>query len=217
MLFRSDQRLVNRVFANLGKALAAYERRLVPGPVRFDAYISAVLDGDSGRQHTTFSDREIRGLRLFLGKARCIECHNGPLLTNNEFHNTGVLSAPGDLPDRGRIAGVRQVRSDPFNCSGSFSDDPQGQCAELRFARTGVELLGALRTPSLRNLAQTAPFMHQGQLVTLAEVVRHYNRAPAAMIGHNETAPLGLSRRELAQLETFLHTLSEPATAPSRQ
>jgi cytochrome c peroxidase len=209
-----DQRQVNRVFANLGKALAAYERLLVPGPSRFDAYVSAVLEGDSTRQQDAFSDDEVRGLRLFLDKARCIECHNGPLLTNNEFHNTGVLSVPGDLPDRGRIAGVREVQSDPFNCLGEFSDDPQRNCPELRFARSGAELLGALRTPSLRNLPQTAPFMHKGQMATLEEVLEHYNRAPLAMIGHNETEPLGLSRRELAQLGAFLRTLSGPIATP---
>jgi cytochrome c peroxidase len=210
----NDRALVSKVFANLGKALAAYVRLIVPGPARFDAYVGAVLAGDSRGQHDALTRDEVRGLRLFIGKARCLECHNGPLFTNNEFHNTGVLASPGALPDRGRIEGVRRVKDDPFNCSGSFSDDPRRDCPELRFARTGTELLGALRTPSLRNLHQTAPFMHQGQLATLPEVLEHYNRAPSAMIGHNEAEPLALSRRELAQLEAFLDTLSGPIAIP---
>src|SRR5690606_32821139 len=130
-----------------------------------------------------------QGLKLFIGKARCTECHNGPLLTNNEFHNTGLLSYPGELPDRGRLDALNLVVNDPFNCLGQFSDADQTQCKELKFMRTGSELLGAFRTPSLRNLKNTEPYMHKGQLNTLEGVLEHYNEAPNAMIGHNEATP----------------------------
>lgn len=210
-----DRERVNVVFSNIGKAIAAYERLLVPGPARFDRYVEAVLDGDRPARREIFTSQEAAGLRLFIGEARCTECHNGPLFTNNEFHNTGILSPPRDLPDRGRIAGVREVRRDPFNCKGVFSDDRERNCPELEFARTGEELLGAIRTPSLRNLSGTAPFMHKGQLATLEEVIDHYDRAPLAMIGHNEAKPLSLSRRERAQLEAFLETLSAPPATPA--
>ena len=76
--------------------------------------------------------------------------------------------------------------------------------------RTGPELIVAMRTPSLRNLAGTAPYMHKGQMQTLAEVLEHYNRAPLALIGHNEAEPLGLSNAQLQQLEAFLLTLDAP-------
>ena len=91
-----------------------------------------------------------------------------------------------------------------------YNDDSVKDCAELRFARNGPELIGAMRTPSLRNLEGTSPYMHKGQLTTLAEILDHYNRAPLAMIGHNETMPLKLSQRELKQLEAFLKTLTAP-------
>ena len=139
----ADRTTVNRVFSNLGKALAAYERQLLPAPARFDQYAAAVAKGDESAQRATLSAEEAFGLRLFIGKARCTECHNGPLFTNNEFHNTGILSAPGDLPDRGRAEGLRLVREDPFNCSGAYSDAPEPYCAELEFAREGIELIGA--------------------------------------------------------------------------
>lgn len=210
LMSSEDQRTVNRMFANIGKALAAFERLLVHDPSRFDAYVAAVLANDLEQQQESLTSREIRGLRLFIGKARCIECHNGPLLTNNEFHNTGMLPLPGELPDRGRIDGVREVATDPFNCLGEFSDDATRKCPELRFARTSAELLGAMRTPSVRNLPPTAPFMHKGQLTTLREVIEHYNTAPLALIGHNEAEPLKLSRRELVELEMFLLSLSGP-------
>ncbi len=205
---------VDRVFANIGKAIAAYERLLMPGPSRFDDYVGAVLDGDRERAAEIFSDDEADGLRLFIGDAQCTQCHNGPLLTNHEFHNTGVLSFPGEVPDKGRADGVREVLVDPFNCLGEFSDAGAEDCAELHFARGGPDLLGAFRTPSLRNLDRTAPYQHKGQHATLTEVLEHYNEAPPAMIGHNEAKPLDLTTAELGQLEAFLDTLAAPlATA----
>lgn len=209
------RRQVNIVFSNIGKAIGAYERLLLPGPSRFDRYVEAVLADNAARQKELYTNDEVAGLRLFIGEARCTECHNGPLLTNNEFHNTGVLAYPGDLPDRGRITGVREVHADPFNCLGPFSDDPAHDCPELRFARDGIVLLGAFRTPSLRNLGGTAPFMHQGQLANLEQVLDHYNRAPLAMIGHDEAKPLALSRRQLRQLQAFLETLDAPPATPA--
>ena len=211
----ADRRIVNRVFANIGKALAAYERKLVPGPSRFDTY-AASLATDSVDAPAAFSNDEAQGLKLFIGEARCTECHNGPLFTNNEFHNTGVLSYPGDLPDRGRSDGLRLLRADIFNCFGPYSDAADGDCSELEFAREGIELIGATRTPSLRNLRYGAPFMHRGQIATLADVVEHYDRAELAMIGHNEAKPLSLNRRERRQLEQFLLSLSaDPAVDPA--
>lgn len=207
---------IDGVFANAGKAIEAYERLLVPGASRFDAYVEAVLDGDVAEGSRLFSADEAEGLRLFLGEAQCLRCHNGPLLTNNEFHNTGLLSAPGEVPDKGRVEGVRQLRATPFNCRGQYSDADEAACTELEFVADGAQLLGAMRTPSLRNLEGTEPYMHHGQLATLTEVLRHYNEAPLAMIGHSEAEPLGLSGRELRRLEAFLQTLSAPVAAEAK-
>lgn len=210
---QQDRQSVNRVFANIGKVIAAFERTLVPERTRFDDYVRAVIDGDEQRQRAVFNNDEVLGLQLFIGKARCTQCHNGPLLTNEEFHNTGVLVFPGDLPDRGRIDGVREVVANEFNCLGEYSDDWQHRCPELTFARSGPELIGAMRTPSLRNLARTGPYMHKGQIDTLAAVLEHYNNAPNALIGHNEAKPLGLSRPQLRRLEMFLETLAAPPSS----
>jgi cytochrome c peroxidase len=206
----ADPVALNTAFANVGKAIAAFERTLIPTATRFDDYVAAVTSGDPQKQSELFSDDEVWGLRLFIGDANCVQCHNGPLLTNNEFHNTGVLSSPGELPDKGRAAGVQEVLANPFNCLGQYSDDSSRKCDELEFVRRGPELVGAFRTPSLRDVAVTAPYMHKGQVATLAEALHHYNIAPDAMIGHNEAKPLGLSGRELRQLEAFLNTLTAP-------
>jgi cytochrome c peroxidase len=206
----ADRLLVNTMFANLGKALAAYERHLQPGPARFDAYADALRDRDFATASRSFTEDEAAGLRLFIGTGRCLQCHNGPLFTNNEFHNTGLLPRPGHVPDQGRTRAVTMLRVDPFNCVGAFSDAQAAQCTEFNFMRTGSELIGAMRTPSLRNLAGTEPYMHKGQMPTLAAALAHYNEAPFALIGHNEAEPLGFSSKELRQLEAFLHTLDAP-------
>ena len=209
----ADQHSITRAFSNLGKCIAAYEMLLVPQPSKFDYYIEAKLRKDSSKQQSLFTPNEKMGLRLFIGKAGCTNCHNGPLLTNNEFHNTGLVSSVGEIPDKGRVEGVRLVRADPFNCAGKYSDANANDCAELRFMRSGIDLIGAMRTPSLRNLEGSGPFMHKGQVEHLSQVLDHYNRAPEAMIGHNEAEPLGLNDLELRQLEDFLNTLSSPASA----
>lgn len=213
-LSTQDQYAINRVFSNAGKALAAWQRQLLPAPAPFDAYVAGLDDAATVHQRDSLTRAQLAGLRLFLGKAQCIQCHNGPLLTNNAFHNTAVLNAPGIVPAAGRAAGLRLAQADPFNCLGPYSDaDPQ-QCQELRFARDGDEMVAAQRTASLRNLAATAPYMHAGQIATLEEVIEHYDRAEMALVGHNEAKPLGLRAVEKRQLRAFLDSLNGGVTGP---
>jgi cytochrome c peroxidase len=195
------------VFVNLGKAIAAYERTIDYAPSRFDRYADALQD--TGRApEGVLSPDEVAGLRLFIGKASCTNCHNGPLLTNNEFHNTGVPARPGLPADSGRLAGADAVLRDEFNCRSRWSD-ARSKCAEIDFLVTGDHVLErAFKVPSLRNVAERAPYMHAGQLTTLSEVVDHYNRAPKAPAGHSELEPLRLSAQERRQIEAFLRSLS---------
>ena len=206
----ADREALTRVFVNLGKALDAYQRLLLPGEARFDRYAEALASGSPAPGLTRM---EAEGLRLFMGRAQCINCHNGPLFSNQEFHNTGLLPAPGSLPDKGRIAGAQEVRGDPFNCLGRYSDASPADCAELRFMRVGADLAGTHKTPSLRNLGGTAPYMHAGQMADLAALLDHYNRAPLAILGHNEAKPLHLLPYQLRRLEAFLLTLDAPMAA----
>jgi cytochrome c peroxidase len=106
---------VSRVFANVGKAIAAYERTLAFGPSRFDRYVQGVLSGDTNAQ-AALTVQEVRGLRLFLGAGQCATCHNGPLLTDQHFHNTGVAPRARTRPDAGRADAVSRVQRDEFNC-----------------------------------------------------------------------------------------------------
>lgn len=211
---------VNRVFANLGKAIAAYERTLTPGESRFDRYVRAVIARDPDAQRA-MSSQEVSGLRLFLGKGQCVTCHNGPLLTDQHFHNTGVPPRNAAQPDRGRAAATAKALHDEFNCLGKYSDAAPDACQELRFIVTddpGME--GAFKTPGLRNVAERAPYMHAGQFATLEEAVAHYAKSPAAVVGHSELAhegrghaerkPIRLSASEVRDIAAFLRSLSGP-------
>lgn len=201
---------VTAVFVNLGKAIAAYERRIQYAPSRFDRFVSSWKANGAQPKGVLTAD-EIAGFALFVGKANCVQCHNGPLFTNQEFHNTGVPRRPGSADDHGRRTAIAAVKADEFNCRSRWSDAGESGCAELDvLPAPGAALERAFKVPSLRNVAERAPYMHAGQFSTLAEVLEHYNRAPAAPAGGSELKPLGLSRAELGQLEAFLRTLSEP-------
>jgi cytochrome c peroxidase len=209
----ATRRAVSRVFANLGKAIAAYEATLHYGDSRVDRYIDGLLSG-SPDGLAALDAPEKAGLRLFIGKGRCATCHNGPLLTDHHFHNTGVPPLDAGRPERGRAAAIGAVQADEFNCLGPFSDAPPAQCEELRFIATDdPRMLGAFKTPSLRNVALRPPYMHAGQIATLPEVVQHYAAAPPAAIGRSELEaprPRGLSPLERAQLVSVLRAWSGP-------
>ena len=217
-LDKNIQQDVSRVFANIGKSIAAYERSLVHGESRFDRYAEALVRGmPNVRQGLT--PTEISGLRIFIGKGQCATCHNGPLFTDQHFHNTGVPQRDASRPDHGRAAALAKVKKDEFSCLGAFSDANPEQCGELRFmVLENAALEGAFKTPSLRNVSLRAPYMHAGQFSSLEYVIAHYLIAPAATVGHTELAhgavghterkPISLSPQEVAELISFLGALS---------
>jgi cytochrome c peroxidase len=203
-----QQDAVTGVFVNIGKAIAAYERTVEHRPSRFDRYVDQ-LYATGQPPRNVLSANEIAGLRLFLGKANCTRCHNGPLLTNNDFHNTGVAQLASPTPDFGRLAGVKDVLQDEFNCRSRWSDAEADECVELEFLVTDSSALeGAFKVPSLRDVANRAPFMHAGQLETLADVLEHYNRALPSEVGTSELDGLRLTSSELRQVEAFLRSLT---------
>lgn len=203
----AERGAIDKIFANAGKAIAAFERRQKIQPSRFDAYVRTLTSASSSA--SPLSALEIQGLRIFIGKGRCTTCHSGPLLTNNEFANTGVPPKEDLPPDRGRIDGISKALADPFNCRGRFSDAHKDHCEELEFAVAGLEeQVRAYKVPSLRGVALRPPYMHAGQFRSLDAVVRHYSEAPAAPTGHSQLKPLGLSSSERRSLVAFLKTLS---------
>ncbi len=154
-----------------------------------------------------------RGLRLFVGKGRCNVCHFGPNFTNGEFDDVGVPHfAEKGRVDTGRHGGIAALKASPFNLLGRYNDDP---AKAPGLATRHVELLhrnwGEFRVPSLRNVARTAPYMHDGSRATLADVVRHYSELDEERLhgipGRRLIRPLRLTPREKADLVAFLETL----------
>ena len=213
---RAQRDSVTQVFVNIGKAIAAYERQIQFGPSKFDRFVAGWKRAGTPPKDI-LDAKELAGFALFQGKANCTQCHNGPLFTNNEFHNTGVPKRPGLPEDKGRIAAVAAVKSDEFNCRSRWSDAKPGECQELDFlAPASAVQERAFKVPSLRNVAERGPYMHAGQFATLSEVLNHYNRAPSAPGGQTELKPLRLSGMELDQLEAFLRALSGGLSAPRK-
>lgn len=203
---------INRAYANVGKSLAAFQRKLVSGPSPFDRYVESLESGGDGDGHLSPSAE--RGLRLFIDRANCRTCHAASRFSDGAFHATGVPSVlPDGAPDAGRFAAMDRLRADEFGTGGAYSDDPTGSRARIVAAtRASGSDYAAFRTPSLRNVARTGPYMHGGQFETLEDVVRFYSTLEGAVRydhhGQSVLEPLGLDEQEIADLVAFLESLS---------
>lgn len=154
---------------NIELALATYQRTIVATEAPFDRWVN----GDE----TAIDAAAKRGFDLFVGKARCAECHNGPVFTDGSFHDIGT--AEGDDLGRGRLF------------------------------PTSVKLRYAFKTPTLRDVARRAPYMHDGSVPTLEAVIALYDRGGIARPSRSDRiAPLGLSEKEKSDLIAFLRTLN---------
>lgn len=199
------------LLAQAGKHLAAYQRLLATGPSAFDRYARALRDGDA-EEEARYPIRAARGAALFFGKADCRSCHAGPEFTDEEFHDLGLPPWKGARRDEGRREGLRQLLADRFRADSPHSDARQGERArELAHLAPVDEDWGRFKTPSLRNVARTGPYMHTGQFATLHDVVRFYSTLEgAAARGHHGEAvlrPLNLTDSEIDDLVAFLGTL----------
>ena len=207
----SDQHQANVVFTNLGKALAAFERTLAVRDTALDRYVVRVRSGGDPAAAGELSPAAVRGLELFVGRGQCTLCHSGPLLSDGEFHDVGIaLAADFRSVDPARHRGALELLQSPFTRVGPYADaaDPG---APVQFLETRSEQLGQFKTPSLRGVADTAPYMHDGRFATLEEVVRFYDtRQGAAPLGHPTTLlqPLHLTEEEVADLVAFLESLT---------
>jgi cytochrome c peroxidase len=204
----ADQDAVTRVWVNVGKALGAYERLLSCGPTRFDAWLA----GDD----TALDRAEQRGAALFVGKAKCVSCHSGPYLSDEEFHNVGlqpqlVATVFIDANDAGASVGLQRLIDDPLNASGVYSDGDDGRVP----LEVPASALGAFKTPRLRCVEQRPSFMHTGQLPTLEDTVDFFDRGgdKFGFPGRSELEPLGLTARERADIVAFLKALTGPGPA----
>ncbi len=216
---RDDREGITRAFVNVAKAIAAYERKLLPAPAKFDRYVKALIDKRKPAPDDRLTLDESQGLKVFLSdqRGRCIQCHNGPLLSNQSFHNIGVPFPGKGGDEKGRIAGIKALLGDEFNCLGKYSDARPQDCKQLKFLRDkGPDLVGAFKSPTLRYLSKSGPYMHNGSMRTLEDVTWHYRTSPRAGLDKSELEPFVITDTEFVQLEAFLHTLDGPINAPKK-
>jgi len=193
-VFKEEPSEPETVLANVGKALAAYQETLVTGRTPFDQFRDALQKGEVEGKYPPAAQR---GLRVFVGKGGCASCHSGPAFTNGDFAATKIAFA---ADDSGRLAGIKKLKSNQFNLLGRYNDDPsRSTAAGTRDLEARPGNAGEFRVPSLRNAANTAPYMHDGSLATLGEVLRRHSQ--------------GLAESEIADLVAFLESLSEEPRA----
>lgn len=197
----------------IAKLIAAYQRTLVSDKTSYDRFRTSLLTGDVAPQQE-YPIAARRGMKLFFGEANCHVCHFGANFSNGEFHDTGrpFFTDVGKV-DSGRYSGIKRVSTDPYNLAGNYNGT--GNAAEIRKTTTvkiGQSNFGQWRTPTLRNLTRTAPYMHDGSLETLRDVVDSYADIDPARLhtqGESILKPQQWSDRERNDLVRFLETLSQ--------
>ncbi len=211
------------VTVNAGKALAAFQETLVSGRTPFDEFRDALEHGDASAT-ARYPAAARRGLKIFVGKGNCFVCHFGPNFTNGEFGDIGIpfFKASGEV-DSGRHGGIRKLQESRANLLGAYNDDPTRSSATgTRHLRLEHRNWGEFRVPSLRNVSRTAPYMHNGHLGSLAEVVDYYSELNEDRLhadGEKILRPLRLTPAEKADLVAFLESLTStdpPSTAATR-
>lgn len=191
---------------NVGKALAAFLETLTTGRTPFDDYRDALERGDR-RAASRYPPAARRGLRIFVGSGECERCHRGPNFSDGEFHATGFSSRRNDS---GRQEGIREWQDSRFNLRSRYNDAAPLAMPPLVSRNEGDR--GAFRTPSLRNVAATAPYMHDGSIETLHDVVRQHGSVARAGQSSSIRYP-AFSDREVDDLVAFLRTLTDAQAA----
>ncbi len=209
LMAADDRTIINRILVNYSKAIAAYMRLLVSRNAPIDQFAA----GDDA----ALSDAAKRGVLLFDGKAQCSQCHTGPHFTDNGFHVLGVPQTGPNVPatDDGRFKDVPPLLTSTLNINSPFSDDTNtGKLGGLTNPMPD-SFKGAFRTPGLRGVALTAPYMHSGQFATLAEVIDFYDAGGSVTTEAGLLQPLGLTAEEKADLLAFLNALTGEGVAPA--
>ena len=213
------------VAIDAAKALAAFQETLVTGRTPFDDFRDALARGDRAAA-ARYPMAAQRGLAIFVGAGNCSVCHGGPRFSNGEFHDIGIpfFVEPGRV-DPGRHEGIRKLQASRYNLLGPYNDDPaRGTATSTRFVALDHRNYGEFKVPSLRNVAHTAPYMHNGSLATLRDVVRYYSQLDEDRLhadGERILKPLGLAKYDVDDLVAFLESLSDieslaASHAPSR-
>ncbi|MBM3532529.1 MAG: hypothetical protein FJX60_05780 [Alphaproteobacteria bacterium] len=199
------------------KALAAFQETIGSARTPFDDFRDALERGDR-EAASRLPVAAQRGIRLFVGKGNCTFCHLGSAFTNDEFHSIGIPFFTASGVDGGRHAGIRTLRTSRHTLLGPWNDNPDlAPGTATRHVEPQHRNFGEFRVPGLRDVARTAPYMHDGSLATLREVVRHYSDFDPERLhsdGEAILAPLKLGDTEIDDLVAFLDALSPTSPGP---
>jgi cytochrome c peroxidase len=194
----------------IGKLLAAYQETLITPATRFDAFRDQLLAG-TNKPISPLTALEQSGLKLFLNDGNCMFCHGGPAFTFGEFGDIGVTFFTATGIDKGRYGGIQLLKESPFTLLGKYNDNPdQASGIRTKTVERQHKNWGEFRVPSLRNVANTAPYMHNGSLPTLMSVIDFYSELNEERLhadGEQILKPLNLTDSEKAALAAFLRTL----------
>lgn len=217
------QHAITRTYVYFGKAIAAFESRVECRGSRFDEFWRELDAGVVDSEILT--DQEKLGLLLFVrttgqngpGYGGCIECHTGPNFSDWDYHNLEIdqqaLGEPLPATDDGRATGLAALTASEFHCASPWSDIPDAsECSFGELDPEGpdvAEMVGRFKTPGLRCVSMTAPYMHTGSFETLEDVIDHYASGGEAhgFAGAGDIDPLALTQEEREALVAFLLAL----------
>jgi cytochrome c peroxidase len=197
------------VLVAVGKVLAAYQETLVSGRTPFDDFRDALRDGNA-QALTRYPADARRGLLIFEGRGGCSDCHSGPSFSDGRFHRSLITSLRADgQPDTGRQAGLTLLRESPYRRSGRYGDTSAAEPVAALAPDSSDDLVGAFRTPGLREVAATAPYMHDGSVDNLCDAIR-----PHALAAPGRAAAEPLSDADRRDLVAFLRSLGTRPDPP---
>ena len=206
-LFKSKMRNQKHIFI-AGFSLGAFLETLSFSEMKLDIFSRLIDEKQVLKALNVFTFQELHGLDLFLNKGQCIRCHSGPLLSDKSFHNIGVEELPSATNEAGWIIGSEILSNFPYNCT-KLNQDRKFDCTRTDFLLTHQpQQVGAFKTPSLRNSKFTSPYMHNGQIKSLEDIVTHYDNAISKSRGESEIVPLHFTQKEKEDLVSFLKTLN---------
>lgn len=196
-----------------GKALGAFVGTLVSAPTAFDRYRDALQRGDE-KAAARYPAAARRGLQLFVGRGRCNVCHSGPRFSNGEFADIGArfFVRPGQV-DPGRHGGILALQASKTTLLSAHADAAGDAAVKTRHVLLQHRNFGEFKVPSLRNVALTGPYLHDGQVPTLQGMVRHYSELNLERLhadGDRILQPLHLGAGEQRDLRAFLRSLGDP-------
>lgn len=224
-----------RVMVDVAKALAAFQETVQTGRTPFDDFRDALARGDA-QAAGRYPRDALRGAKIFFGRGGCNLCHFGPNFTHGEFHEIGIpINRRSGGMDWGRYEGIKHLKASRYNLLGAYNDDAKRSTAVFtEHVALLPQTFEQFKVPSLRNVALTAPYMHNGRLATLRDVVKHYSGIDPRMMhaAHiylggddaeadrppdNLLKPLKLTESEISEVVAFLESLTEQGDAGHRR